>query len=98
MSCSSHDVVRLELLGVPAVYVAAETFTQAATTQAELLPLAPYRVFVPAPVASRRPDEIRTFAGDALGSLVTTLEHGGEIAVPASEPQHPEASPPGSSS
>ena len=51
MSCSLHDVVRLERRGIPTAAVATEPFADEALEQARALAMPDYRmVFVPHPV------------------------------------------------
>ncbi len=70
MSCSVHDVVRLERRGVPTCAVGTEPFVDEALEQARLLGMPAYRmVFVPHPVQLLTDDELRAVADAAFPAI-----------------------------
>jgi hypothetical protein len=73
VSCSLHDVIDLEVRGIPAVVVASSEFVEAAESQAQALGLAARRVFVPHPIQDRTDDEMRSLADAALGEILAAL-------------------------
>ena len=74
MSCSVHDVIRLERRGVPAVTVATTPFIDEAIEQAELLGMPGVRVvYVRHPVQLLERDELRDVAEAAAPALVDAL-------------------------
>jgi alkanesulfonate monooxygenase SsuD/methylene tetrahydromethanopterin reductase-like flavin-dependent oxidoreductase (luciferase family) len=68
-----HDIVNLESLGVPAVFVASSEFVEAADAQAQSLGADPARVFVPHPIQDRTDDELRALADAAVDELLSRL-------------------------
>jgi hypothetical protein len=68
-----HDIVDLEMRGVPGVVVASSEFVEAAESQASALGLAVQRVFVPHPIQDRNDDEIRALADAAFDQIVEAL-------------------------
>ncbi len=68
-----HDIVDLEMRGVPGVVVASSEFVEAAESQAAALGVAAQRVFVPHPIQDRTDDEIRALADSALDQILEAL-------------------------
>jgi hypothetical protein len=68
-----HDIVDLEMRGVPGVVVASSEFVEAAESQAAALGLAARRVFVPHPIQDRTDDEMRALAEEALDQIMEAL-------------------------
>ena len=68
-----HDIVDLEMRGVPGVVVASSEFIEAAESQASALGVAARRVFVPHPIQDRTDDEMRTLADQALDQILEAL-------------------------
>ena len=68
-----HDIVNLEGLGIPSVFVASSEFIDAAEAQSASLGADPARVFVPHPIQDRTDDEIRMLADAAVDELLTAL-------------------------
>jgi len=74
VSCGLHDVLAFEGLGKPAVLVASDVFTQAATDQAARLGApAVRRVFVAHPVQDRTDEELRAMAQAVRAEVVAAL-------------------------
>ena len=75
-----HDIVNLEGLGVPSVFVASSEFVEAADAQASALGADPARVFIPHPIQDRTDDEMRALADDAIDQIlaaITSVTDGG---------------------
>ncbi len=68
-----HDIVDLELRGVPSVMVASTEFVDAARVQAASLGMDVRRVFVPHPIQDRTDDEMRVIAEAAVDEVVAAL-------------------------
>ena len=68
-----HDIVDLEIRGVPGVFVASSVFVDAAQAQSVDLGMQPHRVFVDHPIQDRTDDEMRTLAEKALEELLDQL-------------------------
>jgi len=68
-----HDIVNLEGLGVPSVFVASSEFVEGADAQAKALGADPARVFVPHPIQDRTDDEVRALADAAVDELLRHL-------------------------
>jgi len=68
-----HDIVDLELRGVPSVMVASSEFTRAAAVQAESLGLDVRRVFVAHPIQDRTDEEMVALAESAIDEVVAAL-------------------------
>ena len=68
-----HDIVDLEMRGVPGVVVASSEFVEAAQSQASALGLEARRVFVPHPIQDRTDDEMRALADAALDQVMEAL-------------------------
>jgi hypothetical protein len=68
-----HDIVDLEMRGVPGVVVASSEFVEAAESQAQALGVAARRVFVPHPIQDRTDEEMRALADDALDQILEAL-------------------------
>ena len=68
-----HDVVDLEIRGVPGVVVASSEFVEAAESQALALGLPARRVFVPHPIQDRTDEEMRALADAALDQILEAL-------------------------
>ena len=77
MSCSVHDAVRLERLGLPTAAVATEPFVDEALEQARLLGMPAYRtVLVPHPVQLLTAEELDALADAAMPAIVARLVGG----------------------
>ena len=68
-----HDIINLEALGVPSVFVASTEFVEAADAQAHALGADPARVFVQHPIQDRTDDEMRALADAAVDELLSNL-------------------------
>ena len=74
MSCSVHDVVRLEKAGLPTAAVATEAFADEAIDQSRLLGMPGYEmIYLPHPVAIVDEEGIRALARTAAASIVSRL-------------------------
>lgn len=74
MSCSVHDLVRLERLGVATAGVGTEPFADEALEQAALLGMPGYRmVWVPHPVQLLTAEELDARADAALAAILARL-------------------------
>jgi len=74
VSCSVHDVVRLEARGIPTAAVGTEPFVDEALEQAQVLGMPGYRmVFVEHPIQLLTRDEVRARADAALERVVARL-------------------------
>jgi hypothetical protein len=68
-----HDIVDLEIRGLPGVVVASSEFVEAAESQATALGVDARRVFVPHPIQDRTDDEMRALAEGALDDILDAL-------------------------
>ena len=68
-----HDIVDLELRGVPSVMVASTEFVRAAEVQAASLGMDVRRVFVDHPIQDRTDDEMVALADKAVDDIVAAL-------------------------
>ena len=74
MSCSVHDAVRLERLGLPTAAVGTEPFVDEALEQARLLGMPGYRmVLIPHPVQLLTTPQLHALADEALPTLLSRL-------------------------
>jgi hypothetical protein len=74
VSCSVHDLVRLERRGVPTAGVGTEPFVDEALEQARILGMPDLRlVYVPHPVQLLSDDEVHGLADQALQEVVERL-------------------------
>ena len=74
MSCSVHDLVRLERRGIPAAGVGTQPFLDEALEQARVLGMPDLRmVFVAHPVQLRSRDELRELADGSFAAIVERL-------------------------
>lgn len=74
MSCSVHDVVRLEQRGIPTAAVGTLPFVDEALEQARVLGMADYRmVLVPHPVQLLTTGEVHALADQAFEQIVARL-------------------------
>ena len=74
MSCSVHDLVRLERRGIPAAGVGTQPFLDEALEQARVLGMPNLRmVFVAHPVQLRSRDELRELADGSIPAIVERL-------------------------
>lgn len=74
MSCSVHDVVRLEKMGIPTAAVATDAFLDEAIEQARLLAMPGYAmVWLRHPVAIVDEDGIRRLARQVAEQIVARL-------------------------
>lgn len=71
-----HDIVDLEDLGVPGVFVASDRFAQAADAQGQALGMHPRRVFTAHPIQQRTDEEMRALAEAALPEILDALTAG----------------------
>ena len=69
-----HDIVDLEMRGLPAVFVATTEFLDGAERQAKALGFDPAAVYVSHPVQDRTDEEMRAMADGAFAELVASLE------------------------
>jgi hypothetical protein len=68
-----HDIVNLESLGIPGVFIASTEFVDAADAQSKSLGADPARVFVPHPIQDRTDDELRALADAAVDDIVAAI-------------------------
>ena len=68
-----HDIVNLEALGIPGVFVASTEFITAAETQARALGADPARVFVDHPIQDRTDSEIAMLAEESLDAIIAEI-------------------------
>jgi hypothetical protein len=68
-----HDIVDLEMRGLPGVVVASSEFVEAAESQARALGVDARRVFVPHPIQDRTDDEMRALADAAVDDILAAL-------------------------
>jgi len=74
VSCSVHDVVRLEKMGIPTAAVATDAFLDEACDQARLLAMPDYpMIWLPHPVAIVDEEGIRRLAREAALRIVQRL-------------------------
>ena len=74
MSCSVHDAVRLERLGIPTAAIGTEPFVDEALEQARVLGMPAYRmVLLPHPVQLLTTPELHALADAALPEIVARL-------------------------
>ena len=74
MSCSVHDMVRLERRGIPTAAVGTRPFVDEALEQAALLGMPGYRmVLVPHPVQLLTPAELASVCDAAFDEIVARL-------------------------
>lgn len=74
MSCSVHDVIRLERHGIPSVAVATRPFVDEAVEQAESLGMLGIAVvYVRHPVQLLEPSELRALVDAAFPAVVEAL-------------------------
>lgn len=83
MSCSVHDLVRLERRGIPTAGIGSEPFVDEALEQARLLGMPDLRlVLLPHPIQLLTEPELHALAERALGAVVARLT-GDEATEPA---------------
>jgi len=68
-----HDIVNLEGLGLPGLFVASSEFVTAADAQSEALGADPARVFVAHPIQDRTDAELAALADDAVDEILAML-------------------------
>jgi hypothetical protein len=68
-----HDIVDLEIRGVPGVFVASSVFVDAAEAQSAALGMKPHRVFVDHPIQDRTDDEMRALAERAVDEILSKI-------------------------
>jgi hypothetical protein len=68
-----HDIIDLESLGLPGVFLASTEFVAAAAAQASALGASPAHVFVPHPIQDRSDDEMRALADAAVDEAQARL-------------------------
>ena len=84
MSCSVHDVIRLEALGVPTAAVGTEPFVDEALEQAALLGMPGYRaVLIPHPVQLLTTEELHARADVAFPRIFERLISGTNFEISA---------------
>ena len=71
-----HDIVDLEDLGVPGVFVASDRFAQAADAQGKALGMHPCRVLTDHPIQQRTDEEMRALAEAAFPAILDALTAG----------------------
>ncbi len=69
-----HDIVDLEMRGLPSVFVATTEFLDGAERQAKALGFDPAAVYVSHPVQDRTDEEMRAMADGAFAKLMASLE------------------------
>ncbi len=78
MSCSVHDAVRLERLGVPTAAIGTEPFVDEALEQARLLGMPAYRMtLIPHPVQLLTTAELHALADAAMPGILARLVSSG---------------------
>ena len=68
-----HDIIDLEGLGVPGVFLASTEFVAAAAAQASALGASPAHVFVPHPIQDRTDAELHALADAAIDEAQARL-------------------------
>jgi hypothetical protein len=68
-----HDIVNLESLGIPSVFVASSEFVDAAEAQSKSLGADPAVVFVAHPIQDRTDEEMQALADGAVEALLGNL-------------------------
>lgn len=68
-----HDIVNLEGLGLPGLFVASSEFVTAADAQSDALGADPARVFVAHPIQDRTDAELAALADDAVDEILAML-------------------------
>jgi len=68
-----HDIIDLEALGLPGVFLASTEFVAAAAAQERALGASPAHVFVPHPIQDRTDDEMRALADAAVDEVQARL-------------------------
>jgi len=68
-----HDIVDLETRGIPGVFVASNTFVDAAETQSKALGYNAPAVFVPHPIQDRTDEEMRSITTAAIEPLLKAI-------------------------
>lgn len=77
MSCSVHDVVRLEARGVPTVAIGTEPFVDEAIEQAQLLGMPGYRVLlIPHPIQLLSTEALHARADAIVEQVIRRLTGG----------------------
>ena len=78
MSCSVHDAVRLERLGVPTAAIGTEPFVDEALEQARLLGMPAYRMtLIPHPIQLLTTAELHALADAAMPGILARLVSSG---------------------
>ena len=78
MSCSVHDVIRLEKLGIPTVNVGTKAFIDESEAQARALGMPSYDgIWLPHPVAVMTDAELEELARKTVESVVRRLVRSG---------------------
>ena len=68
-----HDIVALEEMGIPGVFVATTAFAHAAAAQSNALHAAAAVVLVPHPIQNRTDSELHKLADAVIDDLVAAL-------------------------
>jgi len=83
VSCSVHDMVRLERRGIPTAAVGTEPFVDEALEQAQALGMPAYRmVLVPHPIQLLDRPGVEALADAALERVVAMLTEGPRATAP----------------
>ena len=74
MSCSVHDVIRLEKAGLPTVNVATDAFVDESEVQSRLLAMPDYDAcWLPHPVATLDAEAVASLAEETADEIVRKL-------------------------
>jgi hypothetical protein len=74
VSCSVHDAVRLEKLGIPTAAIGTEPFVDEALEQGRLLGMPAYRMtLIPHPVQLLSTEDLHALADAALPEILSRL-------------------------
>ncbi len=68
-----HDIVNLEGLGLPGLFIASSEFVAAADAQSAALGADPARVFVAHPIQDRTDEELAALADGAVDEILAML-------------------------
>lgn len=76
MSCGSHDVVRFEAMGIPAVLVGTEPFRHEAQEQVRILGMPDLgMVELPHPIQPLPVERVAAYADAVIDEIVRALTH-----------------------
>ena len=68
-----HDIVNLEAVGIPGVFLASTEFVDAAAAQASALGADPAVIFVPHPIQDRTDTELEALADAVIDAIVAAV-------------------------